>query len=108
MNQIRFIKKEETNSIKTEYYEGFNCILKIQKLKFDNNEKVFMLEHKDFQFSPKIIPVQSEEDFFVDFSSMMAGIEHFSEVKNALTDIEKFHEEFMRRKEEFGFTKEEE
>lgn len=103
MEEIQYIKTENTKSIEKKYYEGYNCSLVVKKLLFDDNAIYFSLKHKDIPFCPTIEPVRSEEDFYFDFSKIMAGYKDFKYVRNALTDIEHFCEEFLKRKEEFGF-----
>lgn len=105
MEEIQYIKTEKTKSMEKKYYEGYNCILVVKKLLFDNNAIYFSLKHKDIPFCPAIEPVRSEEDFYFDFSKIIAGYKDFKYVRNSLTDIEHFCSEFLKRKEEFGFIK---
>lgn len=105
VEEIQYIKTEKTKSMEKKYYEGYNCILVVKKLLFDNNAIYFSLKHKDIPFCPAIEPVRSEEDFYFDFSKIIAGYKDFKYVRNSLTDIEHFCSEFLKRKEEFGFIK---
>lgn len=102
---IKYIKMEKTESVENTYYEGYNCILVVKKLLFDDGVVYFSLKHKNIPFCPAIEPVKSEENFYFDFSKIMAGYKDFKYVREALTDIEHFCEEFLKRKEEFGFIK---
>ena len=102
---IKYIKTEKTENVENIYYEGYNCILVVKKLLFDDGVVYFSLKHKNIPFCPAIEPVKSEENFYFDFSKIMAGYKDFKYVREALTDIEHFCEEFLNRKEEFGFIK---
>ena len=95
---IKYIKTEKTESVENIYYEGYNCILVVKKLLFDDGVVYFSLKHKNIPFCPAIEPVKSEENFYFDFSKIMAGYKDFKYVREALTDIEHFCEEFLNRK----------
>lgn len=102
---IKYIGENKTENMYEKIYKGYNCTLKIRTLFFDNNSTDFIIEHDNPIFSPKIYPIQSSENFYFDFSEIMAGYENFGEMRNCLKDIEQFCEEFLRRKEEFEFKK---
>lgn len=108
MNEISLVEIRTGKNSDVSIYKGYNCTLKVRKWKIFDDMLDFEIEHEDICFAPKIYPVRKTEDFFFDFSNIVTTVDSFEKVKNCLTDIEKFCEEFLRRKEEFEFIKEKE
>ena len=90
---IEYIGTKKTKSMCEKIYKGYHCTLKIRTLFFDNNHMDFIIEHDNPFFSPKILPIKESENFYFDFSEIMAGYQNFKEIRNCLLDIEQFCEE---------------
>lgn len=105
MDQIKLVEEKKNKNVEMKIYKGYHCTLKICRLLFDENNIEYMIEHDNPIYSPQIFPIKSTEDFFFDFSQIMVGYKDFEEVKDCLTDIQNFCNEFIKRKKEFGFIK---
>lgn len=98
MNQIRFTEEKNNKNVNTKYFRGYNCTLKVQKLKFDNDDIVLTLEHENVPYAPEVVISDINEKFLFDFSLIQITIEQFDELEKILNDFRLFCEEFERRR----------